>query len=164
MNKNIITNTWKIEQEEERRQEEERKRREEETRLLEMSEQDNFDYLRRKREAEEAERLRVEEEQRRRQEELNRAFEEAKRIAIEEAARKAELEKKLAFTRSVREEKSLLNASQSVTRAFTFSYYELLNYLSEMGKEIIDPSLLTKENDIRKPTGPSVHDLAKASK
>lgn len=129
-----------------------------------MSEQEKFDYLRRKREAEEAERVRLEEEQRQRQEEMNRAFEEAKRIAAEEATRKAALEKKLAFSRSVREERSHLNASQSVTRAFTFSYYELLKYLADMEKENIDPSLQPKESDIRKPTGPSINDPTKTSK
>ena len=127
-----------------------------------MSEQEKFDYLRRKREAEEAERVRLEEEQRQRQEEMNRAFEEAKRIAAEEASRKAALEKKLAFSRSVREERSHLNASQSVTRAFTFSYYELLKYLADMEKE--NPSLPPKETDIRKPTGPSINDPTKTSK
>lgn len=147
----------------ERRQEEERIRREEEARLLAMNEQEKFEYLRRKREAEEAERIRLDEEKRRRDEELNRALEEAKRRAAEDAARKAELEKKLAFTRSVREEHSQLNASQSVTRAFTFSYYELLKYLSSLDNHI-DFEATIKQSDIRKPTGPSSNMPSKASK
>lgn len=125
-----------------------------------MSEKDKFDYLRRKREEEEAERIRLEEEQRRREEELNRALEEAKRIAIEEATQKALLEKKMAFAKSVRDENSMLNASQSVTRAFTFSYFELLKYLSTIENET-DPSVKLKE--IHKPTGPSVYDKSGTS-
>ena len=126
-----------------------------------MSEKDKFEYLRRKREEEEAERIRLEEEQRRREEELNRALEEAKRIAVEEAIQKALLEKKMAFAKSVRDENSMLNASQSVTRAFTFSYFELLKYLSTIENEETDPTVKLKE--IHKPTGPSVYDKSGTS-
>lgn len=170
----FVNNLNSKELEDERRQEEERKRREEEARLLEMSEKEKFDYLRRKREQEEAERTRLEEEQRRRDEELNRALEEAKRIAAEEAMQKAHLEKKMAFAKSVRDENSMLNASQSVTRAFTFSYYELLKYLSQLeGEMVVDPATLkllkpnssSQDNkDIRKPTGPSVNESKSSSK
>lgn len=136
--------------------------------MLEMSEQEKFDYLRRKREAAEAERARLDEEHRRRQDELNRALEEAKRVAVEEAKRKAELEARLAFSKSVREEHSLLDANQSVTRAFTFSYYDLMRYLadlerrSERDEGLPSATLLlpppksqspNKMNVVKKPTG-----------
>lgn len=131
-----------------------------------MSEKEKFEYLRRKREAEEEERIRLEEEQRRRDEELNRALEEAKRIAAEEAALKAELERKMALARSVREEHLMLNASQSVTRAFTFSYFNLLKYLSNLENELDQKGNNREASvnvDIEKPAGPSINNNNKSN-
>ncbi len=94
-----------------------------------MDDQEKEDYLKKKAEEEERERLRLEEEARLREEELNRAIEEAKRIATEEARKRAELELKMQFLRSIREESRRLKQSQSVTRAFVFSYYDILRFL-----------------------------------
>ncbi len=57
------------------------------------------------------------------------AMEEAKRLAIEMARQKAELERRLQFNRSLHLEASGLQHTHNITRAFTWSYFELLQWL-----------------------------------
>lgn len=52
------------------------------------------------------------------------------RMAQEIARKQAELQRRLEFNRSLHSEAGNLSQSQAVTRAFVFSYLELLNWLS----------------------------------
>jgi len=52
------------------------------------------------------------------------------RMAQEIARRQAELQRRLEFNRSLHSESGNLSQSQAVTRAFVFSYLELLQWLS----------------------------------
>jgi hypothetical protein len=115
--------------EQERREEEERRRREEEAMLAALNEEERIRYLAQKQLEEEQRRLIEELERKQREEELERALREARERALEEARLKAELERHLRFIRSVHDESKNLTQSQSITRAFVFSYYELLQYL-----------------------------------
>lgn len=125
----------------------ERREKEEAFLLYQMSEKEKLEYLQRKREEEELERIKLEEEQRLRELELERALNEAKRIAAEEAAKKAQLEKRLAFFQSIRDEACVLENSHAITRAFVFSYYDLLRYLGiEAPKKI--PVLTNNKDEI----------------
>ena len=103
-----------------------------------MNEKERENYLRRKAEEEEA-RKRLEEEDRlRRENELARALEEAKAKVLAEARLKAELERRLQFMKSIYNEAKELDQAHTLTRAFVFSYFELLNYLGiEVPKEIL---------------------------
>lgn len=65
----------------------------------------------------------------RQEEEARLAMEEAKRLAIEMAQQKAELERRLQFNRSLHLEASGLQHTHNITRAFTWSYFELLRLL-----------------------------------
>lgn len=56
-------------------------------------------------------------------------MEEARRLAEEMARRQAELEARLRFNRSLQLEANGLDHTQDVTRAFVFSYFELLQWL-----------------------------------
>ena len=65
----------------------------------------------------------------RREEEAARAIAEAKKLA-EEMARKEELLKlRLQFNRAMQLDSNGLAHTQEITRAFVFSYYELLKWL-----------------------------------
>lgn len=83
----------------------------------------------RQQEYEEAERRRYEEEYRQRELELERAIEEAKRRAAEEAIRQAENEKRMEFINKMKTDQALFESSQLISRAFVFSYYEILSFL-----------------------------------
>lgn len=115
--------------EQERLEEEERRRREEEAMIAALNEEERKRYLVQKQLEEEQRRLQEEFERKQREEELERALKEAKERAIEEARLKAEIERHLRFIRTIHDESKNLIQSQSVTRAFVFSYYELLQYL-----------------------------------
>ncbi len=106
--------------------------------MLSMNEKEKGEYLRRKLEDDES-RRRIEEAERiKREEELARALDEAKRHAFEDAKRKAELERRLQFMRSIYNEANELGQTQSITHAFVFSYFELMNYLGlEIPKDIL---------------------------
>ncbi len=52
------------------------------------------------------------------------------RLAQEIARKQAELQRRLEFNLSLHSEAGNLTQSQAVTRAFVFSYLELLNWLS----------------------------------
>jgi hypothetical protein len=103
---------------------------EEELLLREMSQEERLAYLRDKEEKKRLAQQQAEEEKRRREEEANRALNEVKRLAAEEAKRKAELERRMTFMQSIREEAPKLEASQSVNRAFVYSYFELVDSLA----------------------------------
>uniref|UniRef100_A0A1I8J5J2 Myb-like domain-containing protein n=1 Tax=Macrostomum lignano TaxID=282301 RepID=A0A1I8J5J2_9PLAT len=112
-----------------RQEEEERLRQEEEARLAEMEEQERLEYLRRKAEEEEQRRREEEEERLRQEAEAKKALEEARRLAEELAAvRAAELARRR-FQRSLRVEKAGQERYLSVTRAFEFSYFQLLKWI-----------------------------------
>ena len=69
---------------------------------------------------------------------MERALEEAKAQALAEARLKAELERRLQFMRSLYNEAKELDQAHSLTHAFVFSYFELLNYLGlEIPKDIL---------------------------
>ena len=72
-------------------------------------------------------------------EEVRLARLEAIRLAEAMARAQAELERRLAFQRGLVVEADGLEHTQDVTRAFTFSYFELLQWL---GIEISDIELL----------------------
>jgi signal-transduction protein with cAMP-binding, CBS, and nucleotidyltransferase domain len=65
----------------------------------------------------------------RREEEAQRALEEARRLAEEMARKQAELEARLRFNRSLQMEANGLEHTQDITKAFVFSYFELLQWL-----------------------------------
>lgn len=65
----------------------------------------------------------------RREEEAKRAMEEARRLAEEMARKQAEMEARLKFNRTLQVEARGLEHSQDITRAFVFSYFELLQWL-----------------------------------
>ena len=56
-------------------------------------------------------------------------MEEARRLAEEMARKQAELEARLQFNRGLQQESGGLTHSQGMTRAFVFSYFELLQWL-----------------------------------
>lgn len=120
----------RAELEEKMRLEEAERQRLEQLMLAQMEADEREQYLRTKREEEEKLRKLEEEEKRRRLEEQQRAAEEAMRMAQEIARKQAELQRRLEFNRSLHSEAGNLSQSQAVTRAFVFSYLELLNWLS----------------------------------
>jgi len=88
------------------------------------------EYLRVKEEEEEAERIRMENYRLEHAGELESALSEAKRLAEEEARRKAEIEIRMRFITACRDEEAQMRRSQAISRAFVFSYYDLLSFLS----------------------------------
>ena len=118
-----------IELEEEERLQIELKNIEEAQMILEMNLRAQAEYLKMKEETEEAERVRRLEEERRNAAELERTLNEAKRLAEEAAIRRAKLEARAMFVSSMRGENAIIKRNQSITKAFVFSYYDLLNYL-----------------------------------
>ncbi|XP_053386729.1 uncharacterized protein LOC123538660 isoform X25 [Mercenaria mercenaria] len=117
------------EEAERKRLEEEERRKEEEELMAKMAEEERLEYERKKK-LEEEERIRKEEEEKkRREEEAQRALEEARRLAEEMARKQAELEARLRFNRSLQMEANGLEHTQDITKAFVFSYFELLQWL-----------------------------------
>nr|XP_034301532.1 titin homolog isoform X5 [Crassostrea gigas] len=109
--------------------EEEEARREEAEKMAAMEEEERRQYELQKK-LEEEERLKREEEERiRREEEAKKAMEEARRLAEEMARKQAEMEARLKFNRTLQVEARGLEHSQDITRAFVFSYFELLQWL-----------------------------------
>lgn len=126
----------RIEIEMERQLEEERRQMEEEVLMAKLNEKEREEYIKKKLEQEREAKRKAEEEKRRREEEANKALLEVKKLAAEEARRKAELQKRLTFFSTVREEAERLENSQQVTRAFVYSYFELLDSLAHNLQEI----------------------------
>ncbi|XP_052813450.1 titin homolog isoform X4 [Mya arenaria] len=114
---------------ERKRLEELERRKEEEEMMARMAEEERLEYERKKREEEEERKRQEELEKKRREEEAARALEEARRLAEEMARKQAELEARLRFNRSLQLESEGLDHTQDITKAFVFSYYELLNWL-----------------------------------
>ncbi|XP_061188991.1 titin homolog isoform X2 [Saccostrea echinata] len=112
-----------------KQEEEEEQRRIEAEKMAAMEEEERRQYELQKK-LEEEERLRKEEEERiRREEEAKKAMEEARRLAEEMARKQAEMEARLKFNRTLQVEARGLEHSQDITRAFVFSYFELLQWL-----------------------------------
>ena len=65
----------------------------------------------------------------REEEEAMRQMEEARRLAEEMQRKQYELEMRLRFNRSLQLESTGLSHTQDITRAFVFSYFELLKWL-----------------------------------
>nr|XP_054751414.1 titin homolog isoform X5 [Lytechinus pictus] len=124
----------KAEEEQRRKEEEERKRIEAEM-LAAMEEAERLEFEKR-RKAEELEAARIAEEERiKREIEEKIAEEKARLLAIELAKRQKEVEARLAFNKELHSEANVFAHSQDMTRAFTWSYFELLEHL---GIEIPD--------------------------
>ncbi|XP_071499527.1 uncharacterized protein [Diadema antillarum] len=122
-------------EEEVRRKEEEERQRLEAEQLAAMEEAERLEYEKRKR-AEELEAARIAEEERiRREIEEKIAQAQAEKLALEMARRQKELEARLQFNKELHSEANVFAHSQEMTRAFTWSYFELLDYL---GIEIPD--------------------------
>ncbi|XP_072181258.1 uncharacterized protein [Diadema setosum] len=122
-------------EEEVRRKEEEERQRLEAERLAAMEEAERLEYEKR-RQAEELEAARIAEEERiRREMEEKIAQAQAEKLALEMARRQKELEARLQFNKELHSEANVFAHSQEMTRAFTWSYFELLDYL---GIEIPD--------------------------
>jgi membrane protein involved in colicin uptake len=117
--------------ERERLMEQEQKEAEEELTMRGMTSEERNEYIRQKIAEEKERKKRAEEEKKRREEERMRALNEVKRLAQEEAKRKAELLKRMSFMQSVRSEGPKLEASQSVNRAFVYSYFQLVDSVAE---------------------------------
>lgn len=86
---------------------------------------------RRKAEEQMLARAREEAERRKREAEANRALLEVKRLAAEEARRKLELAKRMAVMKSMQMETQQMQTTQSVSRAYVYSYFELLDSLAD---------------------------------
>lgn len=97
--------------------------------LAKMAEEERLEYERRKREEELLAQIKAEEERVRRELEAKLAQEEAERLALEMAKRQKELETRMQFNRELNAEANIFAHSQEMTRAFTWSYFELLEYL-----------------------------------
>jgi hypothetical protein len=64
-----------------------------------------------------------------RQKELEKALLEAKNLAMNELREKLALKKRLEYLNFLKFESNLLNHSKQITRAFVFSYIDLLGWL-----------------------------------
>lgn len=119
----------KQEMEAQRLKEEAERKKEEEEMLAKMAEEERLEYERRKQEEELLAQIKAEEERVRRELEAKLAQEEAERLALEMAKRQKELEIRMKFNRELNAEANIFAHSQEMTRAFTWSYFELLEYL-----------------------------------
>ncbi len=112
-----------------KQKEEDEKRKAEEAMLSAMAEEERLEYERKKRE-EELITMRLAEEERLKREIMAKlAQEEAERFALELARRQKEMEARLMFNKTLHSEANILSHSQEMTPAFTWSYFELLEYL-----------------------------------
>ena len=112
-----------------KQKEEQEKRKAEETMLAAMAEEERIEYERKK-QAEELIAQRLAEEEQLKQELLAKlAQQEAERFALEIARRQKEMEARLMFNKTLHSEANILTHSQEMTPAFTWSYFELLEFL-----------------------------------
>nr|XP_006823783.1 PREDICTED: ABC transporter F family member 4-like [Saccoglossus kowalevskii] len=116
-------------EEERRRLEEEERRKAEEEMMAKMAEEERAEYELRKKQEEEARKLKEMMERAQRELEAKLAQEEAQRLARELARKQKELEARLMFNRSLQSEAHGYDHTQDINRAFTWSYFELLQYL-----------------------------------
>ncbi|XP_071941918.1 uncharacterized protein [Antedon mediterranea] len=128
------------EEEEIKRKEEEERRKAEQEMLEAMAEEERLEYERKKQEEERLQREREEQERIQREEQARKAQQEAERLMQLKLKEQKELELRLQFNRLLQSESNILAHSQDMTRAFTFSYYELLEALG-----IEAPDWLKKE-------------------
>ncbi|GAB1608810.1 hypothetical protein Ahia01_001165500, partial [Argonauta hians] len=113
------------------REEAEEERKAEEEKVQKMAAQERMEYEREKKEKEEM-RLKEEEDKRlRREEEAKEMMAETLRLAEEKSRQMEEMEARLRFNQSLKAEAIGLIQSQTLTRAFVFSYFELLKYLNK---------------------------------
>ncbi|XP_030829669.1 titin homolog isoform X2 [Strongylocentrotus purpuratus] len=118
----------KAEDEQRKKEEAERMRIEAEM-LAAMEEAERIEFEKR-RKAEELEAARIAEEERiKREIEDKIAEEKARLLAIELAKQQKEVEARLAFNKELHSEANVFTHSQDMTRAFTWSYFELLEHL-----------------------------------
>ena len=97
--------------------------------LAAMEEAERIEFEKR-RKAEELEAARIAEEERiKREIEDKIAEEKARLLAIELAKAQKEVEARLAFNKELHSEANVFTHSQDMTRAFTWSYFELLEHL-----------------------------------
>ncbi|XP_060069867.1 titin homolog [Ylistrum balloti] len=127
--KQILEEQRKQEELMKKMKEEEERRLAEEEMMAKMAEEERLAYEEKKRREEEERKRKEEEDRIRREEEAKKAMEEARKLAEEMARRQAELEARLKFNHTIQVESSGMTHSQSMTRAFVFSYYELLSWL-----------------------------------
>ena len=97
--------------------------------LAAMEEAERLEYEKRKKAEELEAQRRAEEERIRREIEEKIAEEQARLLAIEMAKRQKELEARLNFNKDLHSEANIFSHSQDMTRAFTWSYFELLEHL-----------------------------------
>ncbi|XP_029652451.1 trichohyalin [Octopus sinensis] len=125
------------------RQEEEEFRKAEQERLAAMAVQERQEYERKKAEEEERRILEEEAKRLRMEQEAKEIMQEAMQLAHDKARHLAELEERLRFTQTLHAESIGLMQGQTITRAFVFSYFELLKFL---GKENADKREITERN------------------
>ena len=112
-------------------EEEERRHIEEQIMLSAMTHEQREEYFRRKTEAKRLAEQKADEERIRREYEVRKAEMALKQAAEEETRAKADLKKRLLFLNSVRSEAEQLDATQAVSRAFVYSYFELMDALAQ---------------------------------
>ncbi|XP_021368961.1 titin homolog [Mizuhopecten yessoensis] len=127
--KQILEEQKRHEESMKKMKEEEERRLAEEEMMAKMAQEERVAYEEKKRREEEERKRKEEEERIKREEEAKKAMEEARKLAEEMARRQAELEARLKFNHTIQVESSGMTHSQSMTRAFVFSYYELLSWL-----------------------------------
>ncbi|KAM4626934.1 uncharacterized protein KIAA2012 homolog [Discoglossus pictus] len=119
----------RIEFERQRQREKERLEADERRRMLEMADDEREEYKRKKQEMEARARWEEEERRKRAEEEAKSIMEEAQRQAQLLARQAAALEQQLQFNRGLMAESVGLDQTQSVSRAWVFSYFEFLELL-----------------------------------
>lgn len=76
-----------------------------------------------------------------RQKELEEALAEARRLAIQKLREQLETERKMAYVKFMRMESNLFRYNQQISRAFVYSYYDVLGWI-EGAKENNDSQLM----------------------
>jgi hypothetical protein len=105
-------------------------RRQEMLRLAAMNEAERLEYERQKREQEKLAQKLLEEEKRRREEEERRLADEAARLSEQLSEEQEILRRRLEFHRNLQLEAQGLEFSHEITRAFKFSYIQLMRSLA----------------------------------
>jgi hypothetical protein len=133
----------------------ENKRRDDEVKMMLMDDRERNEFLRMRAEEEaQQERIRQEAEEKRRHE-MDLKMNEAKIKAEMRAREKAQLDLKLAFNASLHFEELELSNSHSLTRAFTYSYFELLEkYGIVLPDNLKDTLLPVNEQEDEEESGP----------
>jgi hypothetical protein len=77
-----------------------------------------------------------------RQLEIEAALAEARRLAIEKLRLKLEHEKKMAYLRMMRLEANMFERSQQISRAFVYSYYDVIAWLNPNDSQALTKQLI----------------------